>query len=386
MDEAQIKQMMDAAESLALFPRLDEVTEWCEERSRAQRVDWELAPIWARALVSTFPKVFEHKYPELQFVNGEVLPIVTVDPGAREWEYYEVDYGGCADFIDDDGHKMPSVPPLRAGRHAGKMREMGIQYAVNFFDDERWRYAQSNGNFLPGVNVLAQKQKSAKKAHDLLTDWLWAFGNAEKGMPGLLNHPNITVSVAALNAGATSRLPENKTLEENYRDFAALIDQVAADTLNLYHAATVWVPDSVIRTLRNIFIASTATGMVTAWDRIVEAFSGDETGQGKVTFKMMHYADAARRIDPRTVKGNPSLGPLTGSGSDTSGMSGNFLLATPPQDKEEAAFIRARPYTTKPPRDDPFGSFNTIFDTHSKIGGCKLTQPKAIHRLDYGLT
>lgn len=380
MDETQIKQMMDTAEGLALFPRYDELE--AHFSSGGYRQDWQLAPIWARALVQTLPKVFEHKYPELQFVNGEVLPIMSVDPGAREWEYFEVDYGGCADFIDFDGHVMPSVPPMRAGRHSGKMREMGIRYELNFFDEERWKYAQGNGNFLPGIDVMRQKQASAKLAHDRLTDWLWAFGNAEKGAPGLLNHPNIEVSVAALNAGASSRLPENKTIEENTADVLALIDHVAETTLELYHAATVWLPHSMIRTLRSQYIASTATGFVTAWDRIVEALSGDDSGQGKITLKPMFYADASRRLDPRTVKGAASLGPLSGSGSDTSGLSGNFMLATPPPNKDEAAFIRARPYTTRPPRE--MDDFNTVFATHSKIGGCKLVQPRAIHRLDFG--
>ena len=383
MDEAQIKQMMDMAESLALFPRTDQIEPWLEEHARAKRIDWQLSPIWSRNLVSTFAKVFEHKYPGLDFVNGDVLPIVSVDPGAREWEYFEVDFGGVAAFIDDDGHKMPEIPPMRAGRHSGRMRSMGVKYSMNFFDEERWKYASSKGN-MPGINVLAQKQKQAKLAHDRLTDWLWAFGNGEKGMPGLLNHPNITVSVAALNAGASSRLPANKTGDENFADFVALIDQVASDTLELYHAATVFMPHSHMRTLRSQFIASTDSGMVTVWDRIKTAFAGDDTGQGKVTFKPMYYADSARRLDPRTVLGNPSLGPLTGSGSDTSGLSGNFMLALPPSNKDEAAFIRARPYTTEPPRD--VDAFNTVFETHSKIGGCKLTQPKAIHRLDYGLT
>lgn len=383
MDEAQIKQMMDAAESLALFPRLDEVEEFVEQGARAHRLDWELAPIWARNLVSTFTKVFEHKYPDLQFVSGDVLPIVSVDPADREWEYFEVDYGGAADFIDDDGHKMPALPPMRAGRHAGKMRSLGASYEMNFFDEERWSKASSRGN-LPGINLLASKQKQAKRAHDATTDWLWAFGNAEKGMPGLLNHPSISVSVAALNAGATSRLPENKTADENFADFVALVDQVASDTLELYHAAEVWLPHSHMRTLRSQFIASTDSGMVTVWDRIKTAFAGDDTGQGKVTFRPMMYADASRRLDPRTVKGNPSLGPLAGSGSDTSGLSGNFMLALPPKDKEELCFIRARPYTTRPPRE--VDDFNTRFVTISKIGGCKMQVPRAVHRLDYGTT
>lgn len=384
-NEAQAKYYADVAAELGLFPREDELADQlCEIGKRVNpRLDWQLAPIWARHLVQTFAKVYEHKYPALEFVNGEVIPIISVDPAASEWETYSVDYGGCASFIDDDGHVMAEMPPMRAGRIKGKMRSMGASYRINMFDEERWNYAKSKGN-LPGIQMLAALQKSCKRAHDVLTNHLWAFGSGEKGMPGLVNHPNIQVSVAPQNAGATSRLPANKTAEENFRDFVTLIDLVASSTLELHHAANVHLPHSHIRTLRSQFIASTASGMVTVWDRIKEAFKGDDSGQGKVSFKGMLVAEGARRIDPRTVLGNPGLGPLTGSGSDTSGIAGNFMLALPPKDSESLAFVRARPYTTMPPRE--VDSFNTRYETHSKIGGVKILEPLSVHRLDYGTT
>lgn len=383
MDEAQKYYNDLAFERLALFPRVDEITAILDEGARHFRLDWELAGIWARHLVHTFPKVFEHKYPELQFVNGDVLPIVSVDPADEEWEVYEVDYGGCAEFIDDDGHKMPEVPPMRAGRHKGRMRNMGIRYSINLFDEERWEKAKSRGN-LPGIQLLQSKQKQAKRAHDVLTDWLWAFGNGEKGMPGFVNHPNIQVSVAPLNAGLTSRLPANKSADEMVRDFVTLVDLTASATLEQYHAADVWLPHSHIRTYRSTYFAGSGADRETVWERILATFKGDDSGQGKVTFKALFYADSTRRLDPRTVKGNPSLGPLTGSGSDTSGIAGNFMLACPPKNAEEAAFIRARPYTTRPPRQPD--DFNTVFSTFSKIGGVKMLTPLAFHRLDFGTT
>lgn len=383
LNEAQIQEYMDTAERLSLWPKIDSLTAFLEDGARRHNLDWQLAPIWARHLVHTFPKVFRHKYPGLDFANGDVLPIdSSIDPADKTWEYFEVDSGGCADFIDDDGHKMPTVAPMRAGRHEGKLREIGIRYLVNMFDEERWAKASSRGN-LPGIQLLATKLADAKKAHDTLTDWLWAFGNGEKGFLGLLNHPNIQVSVAPFSAGApTSRSVANKTAEENMRDFLALIDLVASATLEQYHAATVWLPHSHIRTLRGQFIAATATGMVTVWDRIKQALSGDDSGQGKVTLKGMYYADSARRLDPRTIKGNPILGPLAGSGTDTSGLAGNFMLALPPENKDELCFIRARPFTQRPPRE--IDDFNTSYATHSKIGGTKAQQPLAVHRLDYG--
>ena len=381
MDATEVNSYMDRADELRLWPRVDSLTMFLEDAARSRGLDWQLAPIWARHLVHTFPKVFQHRYPELDFANGEVLPIDTsIDPADRTWEYFEVDFGGCADFIDDDGHSMPSVPPMRAGRHEGKLREIGIRYTLNMFDEERWSKASSRGN-LPAINMIASKLAEAKKAHDKLTDWLWAFGDGTKGFAGLCNHPNIQVLVAPLNTGATSRSYENKSADENFADAKALIDFVSESTLEQYHAAKVLVPYAYMRKLKSQFLAGTDSGLVTVWDRIVSYFSHEETGAGKVTIKPIYYASAARRKDPRTLKVDPSLGPLA-AGSDTSGMAGDFMLALPPENKDELCFMRARPFSQRPPRE--LDDFNTSHATHSKIGGTKVQAPLSVVRLDFG--
>lgn len=328
----------------------------------------QLAPFWAEKLRHTFPKVFEEVYTDLAAANGDILPIESgVDPGKLEWEYYAVDYRGYADFIDDEGDVMPSSQ-ITAKRYTGEMHEIGHKFTVNLFDLER--EATYDGPHLP---IVATKQKVARRVHEERTNYIWLFGDPEKSadkFPGLVTHPNITVSFAALNAGATSRLWENKTEDEILADFAALIDTVPIDTKRRYWVKTVYMSLDRWLFLRNKTLSTSLTGFSSMLDLVRDRFKGDDSGQMAVEFKILNECDPAYRLHPKLE-------------TDTSGIDGHFMLAIPKAPKDELNFVRARPYTTRPPREE---DFKTIYPTHSKVGGCICKIPRAVHVMHFGLT
>lgn len=353
---------MEAAAKLALVPRLDALQAIAGEVARKGRCDAQLAPIWAEKLRFTYKKTLETKYPEYTAANGDVLPIDTsVDPADLEWEYFTIDQQGWADWIDDDGDFMPSGT-LTATRKTGRMENMGHEWSVTIFDLEK--AAKAN------LQLSTLKSKNAKRTHDAKTNWTWLFGDSGKGLPGLCNHPNISVSLAAQNAGATSRLWENKTNAEIVADINLLIDTVPQQTIEQHHVAKVLMPAKLIRLCRNRRLATTDGSMTSLWSYIKDLYSGDDSGQGKVTFKQLNECDGARRLHPK-------------SNTDTSGLSGDFLLALPAENMDELAFIRARPFTQRPPEEH---RLKMLHLTHSKIGGCKVQYPLSVHRLDFGTT
>lgn len=355
-------EMRETMDALQLVPRADHLTAICADViKRAGRADDSLAPIWAEKLRHTYTKVLEVKYPEYAAANGDVLPIDTsVPPSALEWEYFLIDQQGYADWIDDDGRVAPGGT-LTAKRFTGKCSEMGHRWDLSVFDLER---ASAAGLPLPKL-----KQQNAKRTHDAKTNWTWLFGDSAKNLPGLCNHPNITVSKAPLNGGASSRLWANKTVDEIASDVALAVDTVATSTLEQYHAARVYMPPSLFRELRNRRLGA-GDGFASVLDWMRERYKGDDTGQGKVEFRMLNECDASRRLHPKT-------------GTDDSGLVGDFLLALPPENTEELSFIRARPFTQRPPQERDMVMHHM---THSKIGGCKCQIPLAVHRLDFGLT
>lgn len=353
----QLREVMD---SLQVIPRMDRLEVVCIDACRRNGYDEQLAPIWAEKLRFTYAKVFETKYPEYMAANGDVLPIDTIDAAATEWEYYLVDQAGYADWIDDDGHVAPSGA-IKARRFTGPTHELGHRWDMTVFDLER--AAKS------GLQLSSMKQKNAKRTHDAATNWVWLFGDSSKNLPGLCNHPNIQITVAPLKAtpGTVRVWDSNATNDEIASDVSLLIDTVAESTLEAYHAAKVYMPPALFRVLRNRVLPSTASGFASLLQLLQDRYKGDETGQGKVTFHTLNECDGSRRLNPKT-------------GSDDSGITGDFLLALPPDNKDELAFVRARPYTQRPPQERDLIMHHL---THSKIGGCKCQIPLAVHRLDF---
>lgn len=357
------KHLQERADALNIVPRMDALEEMCAFALKRWRNDAQLAPIWAEKLRHTYTRVLEIEYPDLLAASGGMFDVDTsVDPAALETEYHTAEATGFADWIDDDGQVAPGSA-LKAKRYTAVLAELGHAYDLNFFDLER----ASKASF----PLAEMKQKAARRAIEAAKNWVWLFGDSGKGIFGLCNHPNISRSVAALNDGATSRRWVNKTNEEIIADVVALIDRIPEDTLEQEHAATVYMPSSLIRLCRARKLSSgTAgdSGMASLWDFIQSVYSGDESGQGKVEFKALFEAAANRRVHPKT-------------GADESGISGDFLIAVPAR-SDETMFVQARPFTQRVPEERGFVLYHTV---HAKIGGVKLQKPLAVHRMDFGL-
>lgn len=361
MDDKIPQYIIDRA-AAEIAERNDAIDAFRDGLVAEHRCDAELAPIWAEKLRHTYKTVPETIYPDLVAVNGGLLPIdQSVDPATLEWDYYEADYGAQCDWIDDDGQILHATF-ITARRSAGKHAEIGGGYHYTIFDLERAAKA--------GMQLQTISAKAVKRANDEKTEWVWMFGDSGKGIFGLFTHPNLPVSMAALNAGASSRLPENKTNDEVLADFVTLIDQVPEQSLEAHYTKRVAMPHSLIRLMRSRFLTATASGTVTLWDRLLSLYSGDAAGQGKVEFVGLNACDGARRANPNT-------------GTDTSGIAGDFMIALPAPDVEELCFIRARSFTQRPPQET---DFTVRIATHSNIGGVKMVRPLSVHMMTFGTT
>lgn len=358
----QLRETMDA---LQIIPRMDALEAECEIAAKRYGADASVAPIWAEKLRHTYAKLLETKYPEYKAANGDVLPVETIDPAALNWEYYLIDQQGYADWIDDDGQIAPSGA-ITAKRFTGETFEMGHKWTLTVFDLERAAKAKIGTSSFPLANL---KTKAAKKYHDAKTNWVWLFGDAEKGLPGLCNHPNITVTTAPPKAlGGLRVWDENATNDEVAADVSTLIDRIAQDTLEQYHGAKVLMPPAYWRFLRNRRLGA-GDGFASLLQLLQDRYKGDESGQGKVTFGTMLECAAVSRVNPKT-------------GVDDSGITGDFMICLPPDNADELSFIRARPYTQRPPETRDLVMHHT---THSKIGGCKCQIPAAVHRLNFAV-
>lgn len=375
MKKKPTRRTYDRAQHLRIVPDLGILQGICADaatnftgRMDSERGDDQLAPIWAETLRHTYTKVLEEPYPELAAANGSILPIDTsVDPESLNWEYFMIQEYGFADWMDDDGQQAPSST-VTAERFTGEHHEITHRWNVTVFDVAR---AAKSGM----LSLLSIKNSAARKAHERTTNWVWLFGESGKNLPGLCNNPDIPMTLAPLNTGASSRLPANKTNAEIVADFALLINQVPVRTRRQNFVAKVYVSLELMQLCQDRKLSGLGDGsdnmIVSLWDYIKKRWSGDDTGQGAVKFMVLNECAASERSDPRSP-----------SGADTSGIDGDFMLACP-ADSDRNVFIRSRPFTQRPPEERDMIMHH---NTHSKIGGARIQEPMAFQVVRFGTT
>lgn len=336
-------------------------------RDREGRVDEQLASLWAANMRFSYSRIQEVEYPAYMFHDGKVLPIDdSLDPAASEWEYYSMDGVGQAAWIGDDGESI-NANAITVQRRTGEAHEMGHKWDVTIFDMERFG-AQGRLGSPVVIPVIAAKQKVARESHAAKSNWIWGFGSASKALLGLCNHPNINVTLAPIKASGGLRVWDaNATNDEILADVAVAINTIPESTQELHFAKVFFMPPSLLRLLRDRRLGA-GDGFASLLDLIKDRYGGDDTGQGKVEFRQLRECAAVNRSNPET-------------GSDDSGITGDFLLILPEASTDEASFVRARKFTQRPPEER---DMKLIHNTHSKIGGCKLQIPTAVHRFDFG--
>ncbi len=354
----QRKQLAD----YHVIPRLDSCVHFFRElavKGVLERHDWSGAIVLAETLRQQMAQLLKTKYPDLPVANGDLLPIdSSASPHHETWRQYIVDEQGYADFIDDDGTLAPNQSATMK-MFEGRFANIGHKYDWTIFDVERAA--------AEGYQLQSSKAKNAKRYHDALKQWVFLFGDSKRDIKGLVNHPNINVMLAALDAAtSTTRQWALKTNAEILVDVQRLVNAVPVETIRQHFTARVYLPHAFQLICQGRFIAATATATVTLWDQILSMYQGDSTGQGKVEFLILNECDPLLRRDART-------------GTDTSGITGYFALALPAKNSD-AVFKVARPFTQLPPQQEDL-KVNVL--THEKIGGARLDYPRSIARMDF---
>jgi hypothetical protein len=346
-----------------------------DSRFARARVDFELAPIMAEKLVHTYAKIQEAKYPEFLAAAGQILPIdSSPGPESEKWRYWLIDYAGRCDWIDEGGSYAPSSA-IKMRQFEGKFARFGHRWETTIFDLRRAAAAD--------VPLEATKGKLSKKAHEAWKDWHWSVGSIGHEVEGLLTNPNITHMLAPFDSasGNTTRLWPGKSDTDIREDVRAVVTRIQNDTKGAELCARIFLPRGLVQEAQSRYIAATATGTVTLWDQIVDAWKGDPvTGQGKVTFHTWQMLDADERIDPVSVTSEDGSG-----GTDTSGISGDCILGCPAMDADMDAFVLAYPFSQEPPLPDP-ESFRIFTKTHERMGGARVQRPKAYVLMRFGTT
>lgn len=230
--------------------------------------DAQGALFFARQLEFVMREVYKEEFDDLPFANGEIIPFDSEIPeNAQSFLYYLYTGLGIARFINSYARGNLPLVTMQAAQKTGRVQPFGNAYAWSTQDIR-------NASFV-GMPLSTELASWAKRAHEELLNDTIAWGREDLGIPGMLNHPNITVSDSPANGAASSTYWSAKSIDNILADIFTLITTPQHLTRNREKVNMVLLPLSemlLISTLR----MGAGDGSLTVLGYVKAAYPGVE--------------------------------------------------------------------------------------------------------------
>lgn len=201
----------------------------------AGHMDEAASVFLARELQYVRRKVLE--VPKAPLEAFTVFPVQTEVPAGAESAFQRMyDSVGVAKIISNYADDLPRADVV-AKEVPVKLRDVGAAYGYNVSEIRSAQFA--------GVNLSAMKAKAARRSIDEKLNSIAWKGDAEYGITGFLNNPNITeVTIAADGTGSKTQF-NTKTVDKILRDVNKVIQKIPDVTNQVEQADTVLIaPDA----------------------------------------------------------------------------------------------------------------------------------------------
>lgn len=219
-----------------------------------QRLDANESMVFALQLQHLRNEVMMRPYPQYKAKN--LLPMQSeASAGAEEYAYIVADRVGMFKMITNYADDLP-VTEVQGEKIVADIREFGGAVHYSIHDQER---AAQSGQPLVQRKMVANRDVAEQKFDKIA--WV---GDAESGLFGVANHPNITVdTVTAWPA---------KTAAQIYTDMVRPFVDQATDTNGIESPDTIVLSASRLETARNTFFTdNTGDNVLT---RFKESYPG----------------------------------------------------------------------------------------------------------------
>lgn len=305
------------------------------------RMDAAFSVAFGEELKHVFQEVLRQPMPEYPFANGDVLPFNTeVALGKKTYEYHLLSYTGHAEVLASYAwRKLPSVQ-VAGDAQIGHVKRFGCTWGITEDDELAQAHTQ--------IKLDRELPIAARRAHVQLWDQHFSFGWQGGKLLGALNHPNVPVIDAPLNAGNTSTYWADKTADEIVDDVRLLVRHLPGLTNEMEN------PDTVLMSPSEMTLISTRK-MSTASDTTILSFL--KQAFPEVTFGKLN-----------TLKANMSYGNLAT----------NALFAFK-RDPKKSALVVVEPFRQREPIQD--GLEKVVICT-SGHGGALIRFPYSLVRMD----
>lgn len=167
----------------------------------------------------------------------EVFPVSTDIPEGSKTAIQRVyDSVGMAKIIANYGDDLPRID-LLAEEKAVTVRALGASYGYSVMDLKNAQYA--------GVNLTAEKAIAAREAIDRKIDKIAWYGDADFGITGFINNPNLGEYTLSATGSGSSTTFASKTDEQIISDLNGFIASVEVSTNYVERPNTLLLPPSV---------------------------------------------------------------------------------------------------------------------------------------------
>jgi len=197
-------------------------------------VDAASQGFFKQQLTTVMAKTYDIVYADLKAKTA--FPVkATARPFDKYLIYRQFDKVGLAKIIANYASDFPSVH-IKGKEFTSNLRDIGASYGYSIKDLQA-----SQANQLP---LVSDEATAARRANDELADKITWFGDAENGLQGLFDNPNIpTITVPADGTGSTTEWIY-KTSTQILRDLNDLVNSIVELTKEIEIPNTLMMPTS----------------------------------------------------------------------------------------------------------------------------------------------
>jgi hypothetical protein len=278
---------------------------WILDNPRVQ-LDDDQSFVLSRALEAELAIRPEAPRPELPLAEGDLLPTIMVDRGAKTYHYPLHDAQGQAEWSSGSGADMPMV----SVSSAEMIGHLAITHLGYSWDTEDLRNAQ-----FAGQPLQPQLANAATRGHMEEWDTALAWGRESQRLLGLFNHPNITLLASPGNGAGGSTFWRDKDIAQMLADIASLINVVPQVMNETRHINTILWSPRLGRYLRQTLAYPLEAGNSdTLWNVIRRTFVGDADNpvDNPVEFREVRYCDATNARSQGRVTSDFMFGMIRG--------------------------------------------------------------------------
>lgn len=193
------------------------------------RADSDETATFARQLTQVLTKTYDRRYPELK--ARKFIPVNhSLDPGAESFIWRSYDYAGVAKIISSFADDLPLVSVI-AGEVAQSIKSLGDAYDYDI--------QQMRASALAGTQLDTKKAFAVRRVMENTVEQLAAKGNAQAGLPGFINNPNVPVLSAPGNINGNWL---SATSQQIYDDLHAIANNQVVTTKEVFTPDTLILP------------------------------------------------------------------------------------------------------------------------------------------------